>query len=144
MATLAIALVRAWTRCYTARMDVRLRDIRRAEIESDLWESVDDARRRGSHLAGLEMLVRLVLGVPDDLLWRVEHAPAGQRSLRRAAWVLATGGALVAAGLAAIVLVNVSPPTPPAAPAMAVREAPPPPPPPPPPPRPRIGTPSRR
>ena len=70
----AIAAVRAWTRVYTWRMPAALREGRRAEIESDLWEFQEDAagRRGPGHAA--HVLFRLVLGIPDDLCWRMEQA----------------------------------------------------------------------
>jgi hypothetical protein len=45
---LASALVRAWTIAYTWRMEPVHRDARRAEIESDLWESAHDRLERPS------------------------------------------------------------------------------------------------
>ena len=68
----AIALVRGWTRLYTIQMDHGCRDERRAEIESDLWEFHEDARR-GHSPAGIaaHMLARLLFGIPHDVLWRV-------------------------------------------------------------------------
>ena len=42
----AILVVRAWTRLYTSGMAPEIRDARRAEIDSDLWEFHEDARRR--------------------------------------------------------------------------------------------------
>jgi uncharacterized protein (TIGR03435 family) len=72
---LAVALVRGWTRLYTWRMPPDLRDERRAEVESDLWESQSDAAGPGVR-AGLQILLRLVIGIPDDLGWRVEQSAA--------------------------------------------------------------------
>ena len=63
----ATAVVRAWTAIYTAGLAPGVRDARRREIASDLWESTHgDGPRPGA--AGL--LMRLLLGVPDDLIWR--------------------------------------------------------------------------
>jgi uncharacterized protein (TIGR03435 family) len=70
---LAARLVRLWTRAYTLGMSLPAREARLHEIDSDLWECLHDADRRTS---AIEMLTRLLLGVPDDLLWRVEQAPA--------------------------------------------------------------------
>ena len=44
------------------------------EIDSDLWEFHEDARRRGRSPAGIavHMMARLCLGVPHDLLWRFD------------------------------------------------------------------------
>ncbi len=65
-----IGLVRAWTRVYTCGMGQTRRDARRAEVESDLWEHAhaDDCPPRP-----LEILGRLLLGVPDDLRWVLEQ-----------------------------------------------------------------------
>ncbi len=68
----AIALARAWTRLYTWRLPPSLRESRRAEIESDLWESCHDAGQRLS--PAVQVIVRLLLGIPDDLQWRMTHA----------------------------------------------------------------------
>ncbi len=39
---LAIAIVRAWTRLYTWRLDPAVRDRRQREIECDVWEQLHD------------------------------------------------------------------------------------------------------
>jgi hypothetical protein len=84
----ALATVRGWTRLYTTRMEPALRDARRAEIESDLWELHEDARRRGASptLIAIHMLLRLVLGIADDLAWRAEHIRVPPRILQEALW----------------------------------------------------------
>ena len=131
---IAVAAVRAWTRLYTWRLHESARERRRAEIESDLWESQhDDAS--GSDLARV-LIARLVLGIVSDLRWRAgEMTTASQR--RR----------LVAVSVGAVVLLvcvllgaspsRVDPPQPPPSPNLdwrhGSRPAPPPPPPPPPP-----------
>ena len=70
---LAISCVRRWTWLYTSRMPPVVRETRRAEIESDLWEFQCDAE--DPRLASaLHILLRLLIGVPDDLGWRVEQA----------------------------------------------------------------------
>jgi hypothetical protein len=72
----AIAIVRAWTRVYTWRLPRALRESRRAEIESDLWESRRDTGRAVS--PAVQVALRLLLGVPDDLQWRMAHASFGR------------------------------------------------------------------
>lgn len=67
----AAGLARLWTRVYTAGLDPSLRETRRAEIESDLWESQQDPAGRG------QILPRLVAGLVDDVLWRVTHVATG-------------------------------------------------------------------
>ena len=70
----AVRLVQLWTRAYTLGMPADVRDERVSEIECDLWESRHDADRAATPI---EMLVRLLLGIPDDLLWRLERAAHG-------------------------------------------------------------------
>jgi hypothetical protein len=71
---LATATTRSWTNLYTWRLPDELRNGRRNEIESDLWEHHQLARMidEPSHETGLEMLTRFVMGVPADLSWRIE------------------------------------------------------------------------
>lgn len=121
---LLVRLVRAWTRLYTAGLPPDLRDRRRAEIESDLWES------QQSPGAAPHMLLRLLLGLRDDLAWRTSYR-TGSIFMRAAlAALIAAGvlasGILLTAGRAAVL------PAPPPLTRHA-RVLPPPPPPPPPP-----------
>jgi len=97
----ALALVRGWTRLSTWRMDPASRDDRRAEIESDLWEFHEDARRRGSspERIAIHMLARLFAGIPDDVRWRVEYEQ--EPAHRRPSWLTAAAAA-GAAGIAAL------------------------------------------
>jgi hypothetical protein len=85
---LAIGVVRGWTWLYTAGMRFDARAARRAEIESDLWEFHEDARRRGAspETIALLMLLRLVLGAHDDLCWRVENRTLHVDALQQALW----------------------------------------------------------
>jgi hypothetical protein len=129
----ATALVRAWTRAYTWRLHPAVRDTRRAEIESDLWEFQQDPDH-GTHPAA-HVLARLLIGMPDDLSWRAEYAVARRSRIRTgvrfAAWTVAT----VIVAVALWILPLMSPGTLPPVPDMprVVIKAPPPPPPPPPP-----------
>ena len=129
---LAAALVRAWTHLYTARVDARVREARRAEIASDLWEFQHDPER-GNYPAA-HVLTRLLMGIPDNLVWRAEHAAARGRTrlhagLRFAAWTVAT--VIVAAALWILPLMSTGtlPPLP-DKPRVAMKAPPPPPPPP--------------
>ena len=126
----ANAVVRAWTRLYTTRLPVVSRDLRRAEIDSDLWEFERDAAR--SDLApALHVLARLLLGIPDDLSWRASHVSLGSGSLR--AMISLTTAAIFAAGVWVYAIMSpIDLPSP--APLVQVVEVFPPPPPPPPPP----------
>ena len=82
---LATGLVRGWTRLYTWGMPASSRARRCAEIESDLWEVRHDTAGAGAPCAS-HVVLRLLMGIPDDLGWRVEQAAAaghvGPLSLR--------------------------------------------------------------
>src|SRR5215470_11640759 len=68
-----VTSVRAWTWFYTLPLDAVEREDRRREIESDLWEFEDDQKGQPGLTAASHILVRALLGVPDDLLWACEH-----------------------------------------------------------------------
>jgi len=73
---LAASVVRGWTRLYTAGLEPLLRNSRRAEIDSDLWEHAQ-AGSRGAAPAGAiagQILARCLLGVGADVTWRAETA----------------------------------------------------------------------
>ena len=119
-----------WSRLYTAGMPRDLRDRRRAEIESDIWESTHVINR----LSLGHILVRLLMGVPDDVSWRCSHRSAafGARLILTG---LATG--IVVATLVFLFSLGVPArlPTPePVFHRVRAMTVPPPPPPPPPPP----------
>jgi TonB family protein len=133
----ASCAILAWTRFYTAGLPVALRDARRDEIASDLWESRHDADRGAATASHL--LWRLVSGVPQDVWWRWEQEDAMKRPNRIAALL---GGLTVSAVVFGVWVMIGSPfstrrlpPTPPPwafRTAMADLPAPPPPGPPPP------------
>jgi hypothetical protein len=128
---LAEAAVLAWTRAYTWGLPASVRDARRREIESDLWETAND-RGSAASLGATDVLVRLLFGMPDDVGWRLEQA-GRPRTWRRAVGIAAAGAGV----LALWVLAGTSGsnlPTVPGAPPFPPRRAAPPPPPPPPPP----------
>jgi hypothetical protein len=79
-----VALVRGWTRLYTSGQEPAVRDARRAEIESDLWELQHDGDGDPVVAPAAHVLARLLLGVPDDLSWRYEQAGTDSFALRRA------------------------------------------------------------
>ena len=76
--TIVAAAVRGWTWLYTLPLDTAIKCARRAEINSDLWESRHDARAAGA----LHLLIRAAIGVPDDLLWCGEQLPDHSRTVR--------------------------------------------------------------
>ncbi len=106
---LALGSVRAWTRLYTWRLKPELRQARREQVESDLWESQRDPDAIGT--GALHILVRLLAGVPDDLGWRLEqeNTMAGHVKLRMAIMALV---AVLAAVLVAISSTLWQPPLP--------------------------------
>ena len=64
-----IGIVRTWVRLYTTGLPASLRDSRRDEIDSDLWEQAHEAEvgpNDGRSLA-THLLLRMLLGFPDDL-----------------------------------------------------------------------------
>lgn len=123
----AIDAVRAWTRLYTLGLPAALRAERRADIESDLWES----QHAPVGATAAQIVARLLFGVIDDVTWRFEAG--GIMSVRVLA--LAVGGAVVAALLVIGAMFRAASPAPPAAPKLGwhVTKYPSPPPPPPPP-----------
>jgi hypothetical protein len=143
MQRFAHGLVRFWTTLYTSGMPDALREARRAEIESDLWESQHDRRPVSDFSVATQILLRLVRGLPDDLLWRIELMDLRLKRRRTRLWVMATSGILLWAAL--WVGTALAPAPLPEPPNMAfVAAAPPPLPPPPPPPPPPPQTPGAR
>jgi hypothetical protein len=76
----AFALARAWVRLYTRGVAAPLRDRRRAEIASDLWEQRHDQRDNGrpAILVACDVVGRVAGGAPSDLAWRMEHGRRGR------------------------------------------------------------------
>jgi hypothetical protein len=136
MLRLAYGLVRFWTTLYTSGMPDALRDARRAEIESDLWESQHDRRPASDVSVGIHMLLRLVRGLPDDLLWRIELMDLRLKRRRTRIWVLATTGIVLWVALWVGTALAPAPLPEPPNQMIFVAVAPPPIPPPPPPPPP--------
>ena len=116
-------LVRVWTRLYTSALSSEIRDRRRAEIESDVWESEHDP-----DIPHRALVLRLLRGIPADLLWRLEVTP-GRQHARAAVGALA-GAAVLALALWAFVRQPAPLPTPPRRPIRISLGLMPPPPPP--------------
>ncbi len=128
----AVLAVRAWARAYTSGLPPQTMEARRAEIESDLWESLADAPSES--VAAIEILGRLLRGMADDLLWRTERSGGTSRAVRIAIALSATT-ALLAVGWVGLLSSPGESPKAPPAPILWWRPSQPPPPPPPPPPR---------
>lgn len=97
MVRAAIGVVRLWTKLYTCALPVAVREARRAEIASDVWHSVHDPDRDAPWRLALLMILRLLLGIRDDLGWRSEQPKTTTRPRTR---VALTAGALCALALA--------------------------------------------
>jgi hypothetical protein len=116
-------LVRVWTRLYTFALPSEIRDRRRAEIESDVWESEHDP-----DVPHHALVLRLMRGMPADLLWRLEVTPSRQHA--RAAFGALAGAGVLAFALWAFVRQPVPRPAPARRPVpISLRLMPPPPPP---------------
>ncbi len=72
--TFAGDLARTWTRLYTVGLLEPVRERRAQELESDLWEHESDrfGEQTAPALVGVEVLGRMVRGIPADLLWRFQ------------------------------------------------------------------------
>jgi hypothetical protein len=73
------ALVRGWAGLYTRGLPAQLRDARRDEVDDDLWCQHEEAAALGrpARSLGAEMFLRLLLGMPADISWRLaDHANA--------------------------------------------------------------------
>jgi TonB family protein len=90
MVRAAIGVVRLWTELYTCALPSSVREARRAEIASDVWHAVHDPDRDAPWRLALQMILRLVLGIRDDLGWRWEQ-PTAATTRRRMRTVMATG-----------------------------------------------------
>lgn len=119
-------LVRLWTQLYTSGLPPQICAPRRAEIESDLWESAHDPTAPRGTRAAILMCARLILGMPSDLLWRAAYTSTRTRRALRLG-LTATAAALVLAMIWVYQQVRPNEPPPPP-PLMKFAGAPPPPP----------------
>lgn len=73
--SMAAELAEVWTRFYTLGMPQTAQQRRRQEIASDVWECLAEVStgERGSRDAAVEILARVFLGIPDDILWRLDY-----------------------------------------------------------------------
>jgi hypothetical protein len=95
-------LVRRWVGFYTRGLSAEVRDGRREEIESHLWDQLEEATSTGrsDRSIGADILMRLVLGLPADLSWRTTRT-ANRQARPATEGTAATGTRVV--GLLAIV-----------------------------------------
>ena len=78
------ALVRGWALIYTRGLALEVRQERLDEIDSDLWEQTHaaSAERSEPEGAAVEMTLRLILGLPADVAWRMEAGASRARKER--------------------------------------------------------------
>jgi len=74
MLPFAIALTHAWAGLYTRGLPADRRTQRREEIDCDLWEHqrLADLQREPVTATAAAILLRLLLGIPADIVWRLE------------------------------------------------------------------------
>lgn len=67
------AIVRGWVDLYTRGLPDDVRRARRDEIDDDLWCEREEAGAAGRSANGLQLsiAVRLLLGIPSDISWRL-------------------------------------------------------------------------
>jgi hypothetical protein len=75
--------VERWVAIYTRSLPTAVRDARRAELRSDLFEHLRQAAGdgHGRLRRPLQVLGRVVRGMPDDLAWRFAQQAAAARPL---------------------------------------------------------------
>jgi len=73
---MAAGLVRKWVSLYTIGLPTEVKRSRGEEIDSDLWEQTQDASgpENGRQSLPVQILGRLLFGVPDDPFWRMENS----------------------------------------------------------------------
>ena len=104
---MVVGMTRSWVAVYTSGLPPELRDARRSEIGSDLWEQqrTADLLNQPQGETSLQLLARLVLGIPSDVTWRLEtgRSARSERSIRMNEALYMRG--LVAVGVALALLV---------------------------------------
>ena len=91
-----------WVDRYTRGLPEHVREERRAEIASDVWEH----RVAAPDTLGLSVLSRSVRGVPADISWRRAHRLGRRRLPSRGTVARGLGWALAAMAYAFIVLTH--------------------------------------
>ena len=67
-------MTRSWVALYTLGVPLDIREARRSEIDSDLWEHQWLASRCGDPAFGtaIEVLARMLIGIISDITWRAQ------------------------------------------------------------------------
>jgi hypothetical protein len=92
--SVAIGLTRAWASVYTRGLPAAMRSARREEIDCDLWEHqrLADFERESATGTAAAILLRLIAGMPADVLWRLEAgSTASERGTRMNESILQRG-----------------------------------------------------
>jgi hypothetical protein len=78
-------LVRGWVDLYTRGMPAPMRAARRDEIDDDLWCEHEEAAAigRSGRSLGADLVLRLVLGMPADISWRLMYRGRAASGLER-------------------------------------------------------------
>jgi len=99
---LIVGCARTWVGVYTLGLAAAVKEARRREIDSDLWEQQWLASRRGESLHGTaaEIAARAVLGMLSDITWRVQAGLSTRPERRIKVNESPTMRALVLVGLA--------------------------------------------
>jgi hypothetical protein len=105
--SLVVRAVEGWVAFYTRGLPSEVRDARRAELRSDLWEHLRQASGDGHGRLRRSVQVggRVVRGMADDLWWRFAQQAAGGSATEAAArrrhllawlfdWVVSPGVAI--------------------------------------------------
>ena len=107
-------VVRRWVGAYTRGLPSKTRAARQDEIDDDLWCQLEEALALGRSARSLrtEVLLRLVLGMPADIGWRLSWARARTAEPERsssmntrmvgALWVVAGASFVGAATIVAV------------------------------------------
>lgn len=72
LTSLAAGVARNWVAVYTLGLPPSVRDARRAELQSDLWEQRHEIRSGTSNSLAKGVLARTLGGVPADILWAID------------------------------------------------------------------------
>src|SRR3990172_3428227 len=74
LVALIVGCARTWVGVYTLGLAAAVKEARRREIDSDVWEQQWLASRRGESVHGTagEILTRTLFGIFDDIMWRLE------------------------------------------------------------------------
>ena len=98
--SLSAGSARLWVHLYTTGLPAGIRQGRRAEIDSDLWEQVECGDAATVSTAG-HVFLRMLLGMPSDIAWHL--AELGGNTMNRSfASRAVLGGVTILGGLSVL------------------------------------------